>query len=853
MAQENKPSVPPHAKELYDEAGKLFEDNKFDEAIDLYSKAIEEFEDYASAYFNRALSYALMSKYDEAKKDANKVLELEPDKADAPYVMGVISEYEHDNDSALEWYEKSLKNDPTYTQAKERLKTLKDKMKGATPGMEKMKGGKTEESKTVVEEGQIKQVRWFTSDMTFKDVAGMEKAKEIIHDNIILALTKPELLRAYGKKLGLGAIFYGPPGCGKCVAKDTEVLLPDGRYLPIQEVVEKKEPYVITLTEKHKLAVRKVSGWWKLEGKPLLKITTERGRTVRCTPEHPFLTKDGWKEADSLKESEEIGVPRHLPVFGNGIMRECEVKLLAYFIAEGGLTTGKPIFTNLDPELLEDFNSAVKQFDVMLHINTTIDTRAANGSLMTLQVAGRYITDRGPQARSSMQKFLDLHGLSFTDSYAKKIPAVIFTLQERLVALFLNRLYSGDGWFENRDEAGVRYGTRKHRMIGYSSNSEILIRQIQHLLLRFGILSSIHNKENGNFTLSIYKSRDVDLFVDKIGMHGEKALSLYKKKDAWSKIKKKGGNRVVYEEIKSIERESAPDYVYDLTVDDTHNFVAGDFFVHNTYLVRAIAGETHAKFIIANINEIVDMYAGNTEKNMHAVFEQARKAAPCIVFFDEVDAMGSKREGEQQSTMRMAVNQFLQELDGVEKNPEGLFVIGATNQPWDMDPALKRPGRFGEAIYMAAPNYKERKAAFKLHTKNKPIGGLFSFDRLARASMGWSGADIADVCDKAALRVAVEVDKTGKNRKIQMKDFIAIIKKKSSSLDEWYSMVKKDVISKTETQIVDGKKQEIVKEGKLTPEEKARYKPMVKDIKKNIPPMRMFIKRLMRVFATYFF
>ncbi len=119
-----------------------------------------------------------------------------------------------------------------------------------------------------------------------------------------------------------------------------------------------------------------------------------------------------------------------------------------------------------------------------------------------------------------------------------------------------------------------------------------------------------------------------------------------------------------------------------------------------TYLVRAIAGETKAKFIMANINEIVDMYAGNTEKNMHAVFEQARKNAPCIVFFDEVDALGTKREGEQQSTMRMAVNQFLQELDGVEKNPEGIFVIGATNQPWDMDPALKRSGRFGEAIYM---------------------------------------------------------------------------------------------------------------------------------------------------------
>lgn len=487
-SQSSTPSVPPHAKELYDQAGKLFEENKFEEAIGLYTQAIEEYKEYASAYFNRALSYALMSQYDKAKKDAEKVLELEPEKADAPYVMGVINEYEHDNDGALEWYEKSLKNDPNYSQAKDRLASLKEKMKGAETGVMKTKvTGKGEESRTVVEEGQIKQVKWFTSSITFKDVVGMEKQKELIHDNIILALTKPELLRAYGKKLGLGAIFYGPPGTGK------------------------------------------------------------------------------------------------------------------------------------------------------------------------------------------------------------------------------------------------------------------------------------------------------------------------------------------------------------------------------TFFVSAIAGETHSKFIIARINEIVDMYAGNTEKNMHSIFQQARDNAPCIVFFDEVEALGTKREGEQQSTMRMAVNQFLQELDGVEKNPEGLFVIGATNQPWDMDPALKRPGRFGESIYLPAPNYQTRKALFKEKTKKMPLAKFMSWGRLARATMGFSQADIAEICDKAALRVAAEVDRTGKHRKITMKDFIAITKSRASSLDEWYAMVKKEVISKTETQIVEGKKTEIVKEGKLTPEEKARYKPMVKDIKKNINPFNVFIKKLMRFWAVYLF
>ncbi len=99
----------------------------------------------------------------------------------------------------------------------------------------------------------------------------------------------------------------------------------------------------------------------------------------------------------------------------------------------------------------------------------------------------------------------------------------------------------------------------------------------------------------------------------------------------------------------------------------------------------------------------------------------------------------------------------------------------------------------------------------------------------------------------------MEEDRTGKRRKMTMGDFLAIIKKKRSSLDEWYAMVKKDVISKTETQIVDGKKQEIVKEGKLTPEEKARYKPMIGDIKKNTNSVRVFIKKFMRAWAIYLF
>ncbi|MCL5427594.1 MAG: AAA family ATPase [Candidatus Marsarchaeota archaeon] len=489
------------AKNFYTEAGKSFEQNDFEKAIILYTKAIDADPNYSSAYFNRALSYAILNKYTEATRDAEKVLSIEPDSYDAPYVMGIISEYQHDYRGAKEWYEKALSLNPNYEQAKARIEQLKSKLtqEGGAPAAGPSPSGSGvatkshgENTDTVVEEGQIKKVRWHISNISFKDVVGMKKEKKLIYENIILAIKKPDLLRAYGKKLGLGVLFYGPPGCGK------------------------------------------------------------------------------------------------------------------------------------------------------------------------------------------------------------------------------------------------------------------------------------------------------------------------------------------------------------------------------TYFVNAIGGETGSKVIIARINEIVDMYAGNTEKNMHAIFEQARKNTPVVIFFDEIDALGQKRAGEgagggeQSSYMRMAVNQFLQEMDGVEKNPEGIFVIGATNQPWDVDPALKRSKRFGEAIYIPPPDYRTRKAALIYNTRKMPLGHI-NFGRLARATMGFSQADLEEICDKAALIPAAEEDRTGRKRKITMRDFLKMIKMHGNTLDEWYAMVKKSIISKTETQIVDGKKQTTVKEGKLSPEEKSRYKAMIKDVKRNSSSFYKFVRRVVRSFSLRVF
>ncbi|MGC8687641.1 MAG: AAA family ATPase [Candidatus Micrarchaeia archaeon] len=494
-----KPAVNPEAKEHWKKGNQLFEESKFDEAVQEYSEALKIDSSYADAYFNRALTERVKGDFISAKKDLEKVMELQPKTPDAPLLMGDIAESNSDFIGARYWYEKALASDSNYAEAKNRLEHIDSLIHFSEPS-EGKSGSQIEvqklnqqEEKEVIEEGQIKRLPFYKSNIKFDAVIGLKKAKEYLQNNIVLAIIRPDLFKKYGKKMGVGLLLYGPPGTGK------------------------------------------------------------------------------------------------------------------------------------------------------------------------------------------------------------------------------------------------------------------------------------------------------------------------------------------------------------------------------THIINAVAGEAGANVILARINQIVDMYTGNTEKNLHAIFEQARKNTPCVIAFDEVDALGVKRsgggEGGESSAMRLAVNQFLVEMNGIEANPEGIYVIGTTNQPWDIDPALKRSGRFSDTLYIGPPSYKDRKAMFKFYVRNKPHKNL-AWGRLARATTGFSGADIEQLVEKAIMRPLLHEYETKQGRELTTKDILAVFKDKDfggSSLDEWYQMVKKDVISKTETQIVDGKKQEIVKEGKLDAQEKILYKAMVKDIKKNTSSIRILMKKLIRWWALHLF
>lgn len=191
-----------------------------------------------------------------------------------------------------------------------------------------------------------------------------------------------------------------------------------------------------------------------------------------------------------------------------------------------------------------------------------------------------------------------------------------------------------------------------------------------------------------------------------------------------------------------------------------------------TFLAKAIAGEMGASFLTAGLSEIVEMWIGQSERNLHALFQQARRAAPCVLFLDEIDALGAKRSLNRGSAMRNVVNQLLAEMDGVTSQNEGVYILAATNQPWDIDPALRRPGRLDRTLLVLPPDGPAREAIFRYHLSSKPIEGI-NLASLAADTEGLSGADIAYLCELASEIAIMDSIRSGAARMIRMADLQA--------------------------------------------------------------------------------
>src|SRR3989344_5279585 len=465
------------------------------------------------------------------------------------------------------------------------------------------------------------------------------------------SLSNPVYLDVAGAHV---VFIVGKRGSGKCLHGDTLITLADGSQVKIKDL-ETKTQNVFTLDENLKIRTEQKTNFYQRPVNRLLEIRFRTGKIIKVTPEHPLLTVKGWTPAEKLGLGSRIATPRKLEVFGDQAQRECEVKILAYLIAEGHLGNGFVLFSNSDEKIIGDFIKAVQDFDD----NLRVDLHSKEGSyrvsqikkkmksLSTINKKGQFIS--GPKwDHSSIRNWLEKCNLYGTTSLNKFIPEEIFKLPRYQLSLFLNRLFSCDGTI---------YKKADHWFVSYCSSSDQLIRQVQHLLLRFGIISKIRKKvikrESKIFRsneLEIY-GESVNQYLQEIGFYGKKeeqaviALEeapkiirnpnvdtipkeiwdMYKPNN-WAEIGRKMGyahpkamrerihyspsrqtllqvaiadesellskfaaSDIFWDEIVSLQYLEGNFEVYDLTVPNTHNFIANDIVVHNSYTMGSIA------------------------------------------------------------------------------------------------------------------------------------------------------------------------------------------------------------------------------------------------------------------------
>lgn len=207
-----------------------------------------------------------------------------------------------------------------------------------------------------------------------------------------------------------------------------------------------------------------------------------------------------------------------------------------------------------------------------------------------------------------------------------------------------------------------------------------------------------------------------------------------------------------------------------------------------TYIAKAVVGEANKKcnqkisFIYARSSDILDSWVGNSEKNIRAAFQAAAESSPSILFFDELDGMGRTRSGKSVYADRL-VNEFLTSFEMLKDKTT--LVVGATNFPWRVDPALIRSGRIGRKILVEAPDYEARLELFKIYTKNKEISNNINFDELATYTKNYSASDIEQICEDAGLYALEDGGLKDDGRKIEYTDFLKAIKDNKTSLYNW--------------------------------------------------------------------
>lgn len=206
-----------------------------------------------------------------------------------------------------------------------------------------------------------------------------------------------------------------------------------------------------------------------------------------------------------------------------------------------------------------------------------------------------------------------------------------------------------------------------------------------------------------------------------------------------------------------------------------------------TMLARATAGECKATFFNVAISDVLDMFIGESERKLHALFEQARAKSPSVLFFDEVEALGARRSHTREATSSKLVSQFLAEMDGFAQDNHGVLILAATNVPWSVDAAFRRPGRFDRVLFVPPPDRDARAHQLRLMLEGRPLQGKIDVDFLAKNTAGFSGADLRELVETAADEAIEETIARGAEAPISDAHLQAALRQVKPTTLEWLS------------------------------------------------------------------
>lgn len=371
------------------------------------------------------------------------------------------------------------------------------------------------------------------------------------------------VLNAYGRSYDeaneVADTFFAGIKLGKCVVGSTRVLLSDGSYKRIDELQGGAE----VVSFDGRTFVPMDAEWIAQGTKPTVRLKTHLGREIVTTWNHPYLTKDGWKNVSVLKVGERIAVPTQTPFFGKKKVPTHIAEFLGFWLAEGSGKASTPsVCTTIYKEKVEEWASIFG-----CRVN---DTEKRSGFAPTYSLPYRR---RGTNENNPIIELLRSLGLFNIDE--KFIPEEVFTWDRKSVKLVLRWLFNGDGWLCDLRKSGA-----SGFQLGFCSKSKQLVYDVNHLLVRFGIIGRIRYREDVNaWNWETNRFDEIKRFSDLIGIDRPAVEELNKHTPQYTRAK---WGVVEYDKIIEIEETGEHEKVYDLMVEDLHNFVANDIIAHNT-------------------------------------------------------------------------------------------------------------------------------------------------------------------------------------------------------------------------------------------------------------------------------